>query len=714
LKVVSTDWREKVTRTSPSAYSNFVATITDSIRQHLTPPPRLDVADWSNENRILSKLSGPEPGPYRWQRAPYQRKMLQVAGDPSVSRVVLKMAVQTGKTIVMENVVAYYIANDPSPILCVMPDNGEAKKWSQTKLEPMIADSPVLSELIKSSRARDSGNTQLKKMFPGGYIMMVGSQSEAAFRMLSIRILMLDEVDAYPVDVEGVGDPIKLARGRLSNWWNKKEIMSSTPTIKDLSRIDEEFNKTDQQHFYIMCPHCKQFQLIEWKNMVYKNKDGENDPSSARFACQFIEENIEDDEWLKDNHYYVKPDTDLNKLRKTLKKCGKESSESKKGWMLEHGVWVEHVPEAVTPGFYLPSMYSPWVSWAELAEEWTEIRTNHERMVFINSRLAQAWENLDDRIEPHDLAERVEREEYDADIIQQTNIGPQLIQHGCPTGVGILTAGIDIQEQGEGRIEIGIWGWGIGEEWWHVMSTILRGDVKQDDVWRQLAEFIRKITFPNVNGASVGCQAWCIDSGAMTDRVYRFVKSMRAEGYNVISVKGAKDVNASPLPSQPSLNRLHNVNTFHLGVNQIKSLLVPRMKFDPPGAGTMHLRLGTTLEFMQQLASERRIVKRNKVSGRPYHLWRKKNSHVRNEQFDMMVYAYGAYLLSSPTIQIDIPDLVQRIATAQPEKPVKEGDEPKETEPEQPEMGYEVLRPAPKRTNIFAGSWYQGWGDNRR
>ena len=699
------NWETNVTQTTPAAYSNFVATITDSIRQHLTPPPRLDVADWSNENRILSKLSGPEPGPYRWQRAPYQRKMLQVAGDPSVSRVVLKMAVQTGKTIVMENVVAYYIANDPSPILCVMPDTGEAKKWSQTKLEPMIADSPVLSALIKTSRARDSGNTQLKKMFPGGYIMMVGAQSEAAFRMLSIRILMLDEVDAYPADVEGVGDPIKLARGRLSNWWNRKEIMSSTPTIKDLSRIDEEFNKTDQQHYYIMCPHCEQFQLIEWKSIFYKT-DGKDDPANARFVCQFTEETIEDDEWLKDNHYYVKSDTDLEKLRKTLKACGKESSEAKKGWMLEYGVWVEHVPGARTPGFYLPSMYSPWVSWADLAEEWIDIRTNHERMVFINSRLAQAWENLDDRIEPHDLAERVE--EFDADVTQEEGDIIRLLRPGCPTGVGLVTGAIDIQEAG--RIEIGIWGWGIGEEWWHIMSTVLQGDVKQDDVWRQLAEYIRKITFPNVYGAEVGVQAWCIDSGAMTDRVYRFVKSIRAEGWNVMSIKGAADVNAAPLPAKTSLNRYHNVNTYHLGVNQIKSLLVPRMKFDPPGQGTMHLRLGTTLDFMQQLASERRIVKRNKISGRPYSLWVKKNSHVRNEQFDMMIYAYGAYLLSSPTIQIDMPDLVKRIATALPETPVKEDDESKKIEPEQSEMGYEVLSPPPKRANIFGGDWYQGWG----
>lgn len=695
-------WEENVNRTTPTAYKHFCTTLTDAITQRLSPPPRLDVPAWANANRIIDSAAGPEAGPYRWQRAPYQKAMLEAAGDPNVGRVVLMMAVQTGKTIVMENIIAYYIANDPSPILVVMPDNGESKKWSQTKLEPMIAASPVLSDLIK--QGRDSGNTQLKKVFPGGYIMMVGAQSEAAFRSLSIRILLLDEVDAYPEEVADT-DVIKLARNRISNWWNKKEIMSSTPTYKDLSTIDKNIEKSDYRRFYIPCPHCNQYQIIKWASIRYKDKKGEDAPHTARFACQFTKELIADDDWLTDNHYYCPPNSklDLKKIRRKLKVCGKESTEAKKKWMLDNGEWVAKYPEKAVDavGFHLPAMYSPWISWKELVDEWIDIKTPYERKAFVNSRLAEAWEDLSERLDVHHLADRAEQ--YDADVVVEENGVIRLMRHGCPTGVGIIVGGIDVQEQG--RLEVANWGFGIGEEWWHLRSEIFFGDVRKDAVYQALAEYMRHVSFPNANGAEVYCKAWCIDSGNMTDRVYRFVAAMKAEGHNIMAIKGASNVDAPPIPSKPSINRSRNVELYHLGVNQIKNMLVPRMKFDPPGQGTMHLRLGTTVEFLEQLTSERRIVKRERYTNKPQYRWVKKNSHVRNEQFDMMIYAYGAYLLSSPTIAVEMPELVQRVASAIPD----EDEQSTETQPKQEQMGHSVIRPKPKSDAIFKDKWYSGF-----
>jgi len=700
-KGTKTTWEENVSRTSPTAYKNFCTMLTDSITQRLSPPPRLDVPTWCNENRIIDAAAGPEAGPYRWQRAPYQREMLEVAGDPTIGRVVLMMGVQTGKTIVMENIMAYYIANDPSPILVVMPDNGEAKKWSQTKLEPMIAASPILSDLIKSGR--DSGNTQLKKVFPGGYVMMVGAQSDAAFRSLSIRILMLDEVDAYPEEVDGA-DVIKLARNRISNWWNKKEIMSSTPTYKDLSTIDNNAEKSDFRRHYLPCPQCEQFQVLKWSSIAYKDDKGENAPHTARFVCQFTKESIADDDWLKDNDYYgAKTEKRMKKVRKTLKPCGKESSEAKKKWMLDRGVWIQKYPEnfVTAAGFHLSAIYSPWISWKELAEEWIDIKTPYERKAFVNSRLAEAWEDLGERLEVHHLADRAEQ--YDGDVVVTESGVIRLMRHGCPTGVGIIVGGIDVQEQG--RLEVANWGFGIGEEWWHLRSEMFFGDVRQDDVYQALAQYMRTVSFPNANGAEVYCKAWCMDSGNMTDRVYRFVSAMKAEGHNIMAIKGAKDIGAPPIPSKPSINRSRNVELYHLGVNQIKNMLVPRMKFDPPGQGTMHLRLGTTVDFLEQLTSERRVVTRNKFSGKPQHRWVKKNSHVRNEQFDMMVYAYGAFLLSSPTIAVELPELVARIASALPEG----AGDTEESVQKQEQMGHSVIRSKPKSGGIFKDKWHKGF-----
>ena len=131
------------------------------------------------------------------------------------------------------------------------------------------------------SRSRDSGNTQLAKEFPGGILMITGANSAVGLRSMPIRYLFLDEVDGYPHDVDGEGDPIQLAEKRTTTFSRRKIFMVSTPTVKDTSRIEREYLASDQRRYFVPCPHCGHMQWLKWSNIRWEH----DDPATAVYVC---------------------------------------------------------------------------------------------------------------------------------------------------------------------------------------------------------------------------------------------------------------------------------------------------------------------------------------------------------------------------------------------------------------------------------------------
>ncbi|WP_281181178.1 phage terminase large subunit family protein [Candidatus Arsenophonus triatominarum] len=41
-------------------------------------------------------------------------------------------------------------------------------------------------------------------------------------------------------------------------------VLGSTPTVKHVSRIEKVYNESDQRHYWVPCPHCGEFQILEW------------------------------------------------------------------------------------------------------------------------------------------------------------------------------------------------------------------------------------------------------------------------------------------------------------------------------------------------------------------------------------------------------------------------------------------------------------------
>jgi phage terminase large subunit GpA-like protein len=551
-------------------------------RSMLAPPPKLTISEWADRYRVLSRESSAEPGKWNTDRAPYQRGMMDTCSDPLTEQVVAMLAAQTGKTDALAcNVVAFYIDQDPAPMLVLHPTQQMGEAWSKDRLAPMLRDTPRLRGKVKDPRARDSGNTLLQKQFAGGHVTISGANSAASLASRPIRIVICDEVDRYPASAGSEGDPVGLAFKRTATFWNRKLILTSTPTIKGFSRIEAAFQESDQRHYHVPCPHCDEMQTLQWGNLKWE--DG--DPETAAYMCD---------------------------------SCGVLIEEQHKGEMLRRGVWIAENPGHRTAGFHLNALYSPWARWPDLVREWLEAQGNPERLkVFVNTVLGQTWEEDGERVSPDSLTGR--RESYRAQV---------------PDGVGLLVAAVDTQGD---RLEVTVKGYGAGEESWVIHHEQLWGDPARDEVWQQLEE-VRTRAWKCESGAELRIAALCIDSGGHhTEHVYRYVKPRQPQ--RVWATKGVSQP-GRPLVGRPSRANKHGVKLLPIGTDTAKDVVFARLKLTTPGPGYMHFPDFLDQEFFDQLTSEKVVTRYTK--GRPVRRYEK--TRPRNEALDLEVLCLAALL----------------------------------------------------------------------
>ncbi|MBF0402307.1 MAG: phage terminase large subunit family protein, partial [Magnetococcales bacterium] len=257
--------------------------------QGLRPDPLLLVSQWADRHRVLSSVASSEPGLWRTARTPYLREVMDCLSPSSpVERVVFMSGSQLGKTESGLNWLGYIIHQSPGPILMVQPTVEMAKTYSKQRLDPMVESSPVLQDIVREPRSRDSGNTLFLKEYPGGILRMTGANSAAGLSSMPVRFLFLDEVDRYPGDVDGEGDPVALAIQRTVTFANRKVLIVSTPTIQGFSRIEAAYEESDQRRYWVPCPHCKQEQVLEWTQVRWPGDEREK----AFYVCIHCDETI--------------------------------------------------------------------------------------------------------------------------------------------------------------------------------------------------------------------------------------------------------------------------------------------------------------------------------------------------------------------------------------------------------------------------------------
>lgn len=562
----------------------------------LRPDPILSVSDWADAHRFLSQRASAEPGRWRTSRTPYLREIMDALGSTSsVEKVVFVKGSQIGGTEAGSCWIGYTIDLTPAPMLVIQPTVDIAKRFSRQRLQPLIDETPRLREKVRPARERDSGNSVLSKEFPGGIVLLAGANSAAGLRSMPIARLFADEVDAYPGDVEGEGDPIGLAEARTRTFSRRKILLVSTPTRAGVSRIWREWELSDQRRYQVPCPHCGEHQAIEWDRLLY-------DPNDLSIAPVL-----------------------------TCEHCGTGIEERHKPKMLAEGRWVSENPDSAVRGYHLSSLYSPlgWFSWRDAVRMWVEAKDNEEQQrVFVNTVLGECWAERGEAPEWEQLYRR--REDYAIATV--------------PEGGLVLTAGVDVQSD---RLELEVVAWGPNLESWSVDYVVIQGDTSSPAPWAELEKQLAR-TYPRSLGGELPISKVCVDTGYLSQEVYAWCRRQSAS--RVIPIKGRD--NLTTILGTPKLMDVSikgksikgGIRLWPVGVSAAKSELYGWLRQEPPlAAGDAYPRGFCHFpqygeEFFQQLTAEELQFKL--VRGFKRYEWVK--TRPRNEALDCRVYARAA------------------------------------------------------------------------
>jgi len=579
---------------------NAKQVLLSSAARAMRPRKRLTLSAWSDAHRVLTSKSSPEPGPWRTKRMPHLKEPMDALSAHSpVSKVVCMFPVQMGKTEIGLNWQGYIIDHAPAPTLSVQPTLELRDRYVAQRVNDLLENTECLADKFNSKASRSASNSKDVKDFAGGILVLGGGNSPASIASMPIMNVIVDELDVFPWTLRGAGDPLGLIEARQSNFPRRKSLYISSPTMKDSSRIEEEFLGGDQRYRQVPCPHCGAWIELIWKQLQWSRINGV----------------------LKEVWY-------------VCEKCGAEIEEHHKPQMLSnhHARWMPHNKGAPYRSYTINALYSPisigW-SWMECVQEWLKVQGDHAKLKrFINTRLAESWE-AKQKFKPQMLQERAE------DYALRT----------IPVGCLILTCGIDTQDD---RLAVQLVGHGKGGVVW-VLDYFEIPGIPSD----LIDEFIEKkgklydyLSTPIMNafGKPLRIRASAWDTGGhYTDDVYRAVRAKIIP--LLLAVKGLSTTGKpilSPRPSKQDVRKngkvmkRGGVDLWGIGTDTAKDWIFSRLEADEDkDASARKIRFSSELDedFYKMLTSESFDPEKNKYV---------KKSGARNEALDTLGYAIAA------------------------------------------------------------------------
>lgn len=618
----------------------------------LIPPDDLTVTEWAEKNRRLSSESSAEPGPWRTERTPYLREIMDTFTDPKISHTVFVAASQVGKSEVLNNCIGYIIDQDPGSILFVHPTTIDAKEYSKLRIAPMIRDCPTLKSKVAAPKSRDSSNTLLQKAYPGGILTLCGSTEAHALASKPIRYVFGDERDRWAASAGTEGDPWGLAMARQKTFYNSMAFEVSTPTIKNASAIEDAYSTGTMERWKSRCPHCGEYHEIQWKDI--------------RFEYEI-------------NIVAGKKTYTVNDIWYVCPGCGCVSDEL--AMKRAPARWEAENPAAYENGvrsFWLNAFVSQWATWESIVLQYLNaIGSSRKMQVVYNTCFGELWEDRGDMEDEDSLMAR--REDY-GDI-------------ELPEGVLVLTCGVDTQDD---RLEYEIVGHGHFGETWGIKKGVIMGRPDDDETWRALDEVLDHV-YRFESGVGLRISMTFMDEGGhFTMEVrQRCAARLSKKLFCIKGMAGADRPYTAPPKKQKIM--LHNraigtVWQYQIGVDSGKEIIMDNLKVQTPGSKYCHFpkRDDYGTAYFQGLLSEVKVYDPNKKQ--PWQ-WKKLPGHERNEALDCRNYALAAFR----SLAADLDAIDRRLLALK-------------RDPSAAQLPTNTAQPAPKRKKQGgAAAHYDAW-----
>lgn len=431
---------------------------------------RLDPAALAEKTRLIDGRA------FTYDSTPFLRYPTACLGDTGgTCRVILQSPAQVGKTVALENFLAWICAYDRQNALLILDSDKTGKRMSKNRLRPFLRNTCGIntkeSRLMNPDASKEISNIGLA---PGANLIIGSSKSASDLCSTPVKYLLCDELDRWADSLRQEGDPLALAFQRQMRFPSSMSLLTSTPTAEG-GRIHQQFLLGTQEVWGVICQCGKWFEVI-WDQIDWNG-------STPLVHCPHCGTCYEENSIKALEHVYSKPQN----ASPYRDKCGR----------------VAHsfaITATLCHAFY---------TWSYLKEEEQASLKLGEvsYQSFQNTRLGEVYKPSEECVF------------YGPDIMR-ISCAPYDVNN-LPDDIRFIVAGIDTQESG---LAMEVCGFSkdrtrvYGIEWLWIPGK----PNKLSELWNGLREALKK-TYRRSDGTQLKIAVSCQDSGGhFTSEVYSF------------------------------------------------------------------------------------------------------------------------------------------------------------------------------------------------
>ena len=302
-----------------------------------------EAATWLEQNIYMPREVSPNaPGQLNLSAQPWIRDILESVIDPRTKEINLVMGAQTGKTTIL--LLSWMLLSKfyPNPCLIGLSTDPLADRLVKRRLLPLIKANPYWADkLPPENRGQES-----MILFPAMTTFYTGARTADKLASMPASILLLDEVSKWQKGSIREAHPYLLVKERVKSFSSHLIVSSSTPSEKE-EIYWQEFLHSSQSYYYMPCPHCGEYIKFEFSRDTLRWQAGSIDTvqRTAYYSCPCCQGKITDND---------------------------------KANMMQLGEWRKEKPDHAKGhlGYHLNSLYSPFVTFGEVAAEFVKAQAS--------------------------------------------------------------------------------------------------------------------------------------------------------------------------------------------------------------------------------------------------------------------------------------------------------------------------------------------------
>lgn len=185
----------------------------------LDPPNQMSVTD-AAERYMRVQTQG------AWQNfdrtvTPYMVEPSDITQSRRYKAVAFAGPSQSGKTMMLQSVSLHSVTCNQQPVFIVHMSRSERDKWVEEKLDPIIGNSPDISDRL--GKGRDDSTFSRKRFM--GMRLSIGYPTPRTLSGGSYGMVLLTDLDHQPLILGGKnnpeGSPFKMARARIKTYMSR-------------------------------------------------------------------------------------------------------------------------------------------------------------------------------------------------------------------------------------------------------------------------------------------------------------------------------------------------------------------------------------------------------------------------------------------------------------------------------------------------------------